>query len=347
MHYVGVDLHKKQSWFYIMDVNGKKISSKSIPNEPEMLKKYFKTIPDPFQLAVESTYNWYFFVDLAEQYADKVYLANSYELKAFAKRNKKTDKIDARLIADILRKGYLPKVYIAGKKTRELREFLRYRLNLTKDRNRVIVRLKVLLDKLGLNSSGDFTTEKALNNIDFSKIPSGYRCLAEKYIEQLKWYRKRIHQHRKELIEKVDMNQDIRNLISISGLGYFGASLVESEIGDIRRFKSFNRLCSYAGLAPRVHQSADNCYHGPLSKNRCKYLQWILIENSPHFVRAIPVAAEKFERIKKRKGYNTAKVAAARDMLKAIYHVLKEKRPFFTKKEELIRMQAASALSGV
>ncbi len=347
MYYAGVDLHKKRSWFYVMDANGKKISSKSISNEPEMLKKYFKTIPCPFRLAVESTYNWYFFVDLAGQYTDSVYLANSYELKAFAKRNKKTDKIDARLIADVLRKGYLPTVYISDKKARELKEFLRYRMNLTKDRSRIILRLKALLDKLGLISSGNFTTDKALDKIDFKKIPSAYRSLVKKYIEQLKWYRKKIYQHRKELIERVVRNEDIRNLITIGGLDYFSASLVNSEIGDIPRFKNFNRLCSYAGLAPRVHQSADSCHHGPLSKNRCKHLQWILIENCLHFVHAVPAAAEKFERIKKRKGFNTAKVAIARDMLKAIYHVLKEKRTFFTGKEKLIRTQAAPALSGV
>lgn len=75
---------------------------------------------------MESTYNWYFLVDMAEQYADTVYPANSYELKAFAKRHKKTDKIDARLIADVLRKGYLPTVTIPGKYIRNIKEILQY-----------------------------------------------------------------------------------------------------------------------------------------------------------------------------------------------------------------------------
>ena len=89
-----------------MDENGNKLDSKSIPNQPGCLKEYFAHIPKPFELAVEATYNSYFFMDIAKMYTDKAYLANSYELKAFAKRHKKTDKIDARLIADVLRKGY-------------------------------------------------------------------------------------------------------------------------------------------------------------------------------------------------------------------------------------------------
>src|SRR3989338_1934339 len=128
MYYVGADLDKEQTWFYIMDQNGNKVSSKSIANIPETLKQYFQTIPMPFTLAVEATYNWYFFMDIAEQFAEYVYLANSFELKAFAKRHKKTDKIDARLIADILRKGFLPMVFIPSREIRNLKELLHYRI---------------------------------------------------------------------------------------------------------------------------------------------------------------------------------------------------------------------------
>jgi len=348
MHYVGVDLHKERSWFYIMDENGNRLSSKSISNELKVLKEYFESIPKPFRLAVEATYNWYFFVDLAEEFADKVYLANSYELKAFAKRNKKTDKIDAKLIADILRKGYLPSVYIANKETRQLKESLRYRMNLVKDRSRVIYRLKALLDKLGLKVTADFTTIRALNNIDFSSIPNGYHSLVKKYSEQLAWYREKIWEYRKNLETELIKDRDIINLISIPGLSFFSAALIKTEIADISRFKNFNNLCSYAGLAPRIHQSANTLRNGPLSKNRCKNLQWILIENAIHFIHAMPNIAKKHELIKKRKGYNTAKVATARDMLKAVYHVLKEQRPFFKEyKDKSIRTHAAPALCGV
>jgi len=77
-------------------------------------------------------------------------------------------------------------------------------------------------------------------------------------------------------------------------------------------------------------------------------LQWILIENVIHFIKAMPKIAAKHDRIKQRKGYNTAKVASARDMLKVVYHVLKEQRPFFTEKtDKIYRTHAIPALSGV
>jgi len=348
MYYVGVDLHKETSWFYIVDSQGKKVDSKNIVNEREILKEYFEQIPKPFTLAVEATYNWYYFVDLAEEYAQKVFLANSYELKAFAKRHKKTDKIDAGLIAKILQKGFLPVVTIADQHTRQIRELLRYRMRLVSDRTRNISRLKALLDKLGINSNGDFTTFKKLKTIHGEKQPCIYRKLIENYTERVTELTQKINTMEKEIGAVSSSDFHMINLQSIPGIGHFSAALIKSEIIDISRFASFNRLCAYAGLAPRVSASANKIFHGPLNKNRSKHLQWILLENVYNFIKAIPTMQEKYVVLKGRKGHNTAKVALAREMLKIIYHILKEQRPFyFVQGKSKIQSVAAPALLGV
>jgi len=333
-YYVGCDLHKHSTWFYVADSSGKRIVSKSISNNPDNLHDFFKEIPKPFILAVETTYNWYFFVDIAEKYAETVYLANSYELKAFAKRNKKTDKIDARLIADVLRKGFLPDVFIPDKETRMTRELLRYRINIVNDRSRNIFRLKGLLDKLGENFAGNFATYKRLKEIPLESLIKNYRDIATGYIERIGFLLEKEHSSDK-LIEKAAIkDEDIRNLMTIPSLMYFSSTLIKSEIADIERFASFNRLCAYAGLSPRVHQSGDKCIHGPLNKNRRKYLRWILLEIVYHYVKADSARMQKFEHLKRRKCHNTAKVVMARDLLKVIYHILKEKRPYYIKESK-------------
>ena len=348
MYHVGVDLHKETSWFYVIDKDGKKFDSQNISNKPEILKQYFKQIPRPFTLAVEATYNWYYFVDMAEQYAEEVFLANSYELKAFAKRHKKTDKIDARLIAQILQKGFLPVVTIADQQTRQVRELLRYRINLVTERSRTIYRLKALLDKLGHISSGDFTTYKKLNNIVIEKLPTTYAKIVINYIERITELTQKLKNIEKEVVAVSYNDPDMSNLMSIPGIGSFSAALIKSEIIDISRFATFNRLCAYAGLAPRVSASANKTFHGPLNINRRKYLQWIVLENVYHFIKAIPNVNEKYLELKDRKGHNTAKVASGRKMLKIIYHVLKEQRAFyFDKQESKIQSVAATALCGV
>lgn len=347
MNYVGVDLHQKTSWFYVVDSQGKKLHSTNVTNTHSELKSYLHRIPKPFTLAVESTYNWYFFVDMTEQFAEKVYLANSYELKSFAKRHKKTDKIDARLIATVLQRGYLPVVTIADKKTRELREFLRYRMNLVRDRTRCISRLKSLLDKLGCNSFGDYTTYKALRSIEVGDVRGIYKDLIRRYREQIMELSKKIYETGKRLEAVCEEDVDISNLLTIPGIGYFSAALIKSEIIDISHFRSFNRLCAYCGLAPRVNISGNRISYGPLNVNRRKNLQWILLENAYHFIKGSWKREEKFERIKQRKGHNTAKVAMARDMLKIIYHVLKEKRSYYHSNKVEIQSVATAALPGV
>lgn len=352
MYYVGVDLHKQISWFYVLDSSGNKVDGINLPNNCDILKNYFEKIPKPFTLAVETTYNWYFFIDIAEKYAEKVYLANSYELKAFAKRHKKTDKIDARLIATVLYKGFLPTVTIANKHTRQIRELLRYRMKLVIDRSRNISRLKALLDKLGHISSGDFTTFKALENINIENLPDIYKSLIEKYRELIIHLSKKIREIEKEINALPNEDIDMCNLLPIPGIGPFSAALIKSEIIDIKRFNSFNRLCAYSGLAPRVSASANKIYHGSLNVNRRKNLQWILLENVKHFIDADPERIKKFCEIKSRKGHNTAKVALARDFLKVIYHVLKEQRPYYghktlAKHKSKIQSVAATALVGV
>lgn len=345
MNYVGVDLHKERSWFYVTDESGSKLDSKSISNQPNELKKYLLGIKKPFSLGVEATYNCYFFMDIAKMYTDNAYLANSYELKAFAKRHKKTDKIDAKLIADVLRKGYLPTVTMPDEAIRKIRAILRYRMNLVADRTRNITSLKAFFDKIGEDSTGDFTTHKRLRELKYFHLAIEYQKVISGYIKRIDDLTSHIAETERFLKEKASLDDDIINLISMPGLNYFSAALIKSEIIDVNRFSCFEKLCAYAGLAPRVSQSANKSTHGPLCSNRRKHLQWILLEVVWHFIRKQPDKLKKYEAISKRKNANTAKVAIARDMLKVIYHILKEKRPFY--KNEQIRSEAALALVGV
>lgn len=355
MKYIGADLHKEQTWFFILDQTGAKLLSKSIANKPEVLHHFFQSITGPFIVAVEATYNWYFFIDIAEQYAEKVFLANSYELKAFAKRHKKTDKIDARLIADVLRKGYLPSVFIPSKEIREMKEPLHYRINLVMDRSRNILRLKNVLDKLGIDSEGDYTTEKGLRTIPVDNFAPRYQFVIAGYIERISELTKRIAAMKRYMRDEFGSDTDIKNLITIPGIDYFSALLIKTEIADIQRFGCFNRLCAYAGLAPNVAQSGNKAaVHGGLMKNRRKMLRWILLETVFHFIRSCPERVQRYEQLKVRKGANTAKVIMARQFLNVIYNVLKKQRPYYRQEQPRpeqtgfqIQSVATAALSGV
>ena len=344
MNYVGCDLHKASTYFYVVNDQGKCILNKSIPNKLVLLHEFLASLPKPFELAVEATYNWYFFIDLVAEYTDKYYLTNPLYLKAFARRNKKTDKIDAKLIANILRVGYLPGVYIVDKDIRIQREVLRQRMKTIQDRCRIIFRLKALLDKLGEDSIGDFTTIKRLRAIETDHLKEEYKHIISEYREQIIALVQSEHRTDRVVTKLVHADLEAKLLLSIAGVGEFSALLIKSEIADITRFKKFDDLCSYAGLAPRVYQSGSKCITGALSKNRRKHLQWILLEISYFFIQGNERYKTKFERLKELKGHNKAKVVLARDLLKIIYRVLKTKTPYY---QENIRTMAPHAVCGV
>jgi transposase len=302
---------------------------KNILNLESDLRAFFQDIPRPFSLAFESTYNWYFFADLAYEFTDCVSMANPYELKAFAKRHKKNDKIDAHLIAKVLWQGFLPTATIADQSTRETRELLRSRISLVKDRSRNIIRLKSFLDKLGRPTQWSLTANAHLQRINTDGLSPTYVQIIDDYKDRIRYLNEKILAMKSSITNIVDKDQDMIHLQTIPGIGSFSAALIKSEIIHIQRFSCFNRLCAYAGLAPRTSSSAQKLFHGAINKNRRKHLQWILLENVYKFIKAIPGKCEKFERIKKLKNHNTAKVVLARDFLKIIYHVLKEQRPFY------------------
>lgn len=353
MYSVGIDLHKERAWYCVFNAEGRQVSHGSLPANPESFKKFFAELPQPFKMSVEATYNWYYVIDIAEEYAAEVNLADSYQVKAFAKRHKKTDKIDARLIAWLLHRGDLPTVAIPDREMRKKREVLRYRMRVVTDKTRNIVQLKALLDKVGQQGTGNFNTVKRRDEIRRMSVPEPYGEIVRRYLARIDQLCEEVKDLNTMIMLLAKKDDDVVSIMSIPGFDYFSALLIKAEIFDIKRFRSFSRLCAYSGLAPRVHGSGGHYYHGPLNTNRRKHLQWILLENAWHTMRKIPRLEQKYKALKKRKGSNTAKVAVARDVLKIIYKVLKERRPFYP---ELIRSNrtavqgqsaGASALIGV
>ena len=104
--------------------------------------------------------------------------------------------------------------------------------------------------------------------------------------------------------------------------------MIVSEIGDITRFPNAKKLCSYAGLVPSVYSSGGKTRHGNITKLGSKWLRWILIEQSQHFSKSCSRLERMYTRIAYKHGKNTARVAVAREMLKIIYSMLTNNRPF-------------------
>ena len=185
------------------------------------------------------------------------------------------------------------------------------------------------MSKLGQSINSTLTSSNHLQLIDTSNFPLTYVHIVEDYKERIAYQNLKLLKIKKSISTIIAADQDMIHLQTTPCIGFFSAALIKSKIMDINRFKSFNRLCAYAGLAPKTFSSAQKLYHGPINKNRRKHLQWILLENVYNFSQGTHEKNEKFERIKKNKNHNTAKVIMARDFLNIIFKVLKKQRPFY------------------
>ena len=130
-----------------------------------------------------------------------------------------------------------------------------------------------------------------------------------------------------ENIKKLaQMNADASLLLSVPGMGNYSALLIASEIGDISRFPSAKKLCSYAGLVPCVYSSGRRTRYGNITKQGSKWLRWILIELSHHFIQSSPRMKAFYAGIACRHGKNKARVAVTREMPKIICAMLTKRK---------------------
>jgi len=129
---------------------------------------------------------------------------------------------------------------------------------------------------------------------------------------------------------------DVKLLMGFTGIDYYSAMLLLSEMGPITRFPSAKKLVSYAGLAPSIRQSADHTVHGRITRDGNKYIRWILIEAAQNASRFDPKLRPFYLRVAARRGHQKAITAVARKMLVSIYHVLKRQEEYHGQRDELL-----------
>jgi Transposase and inactivated derivatives len=139
---------------------------------------------------------------------------------------------------------------------------------------------------------------------------------------------KEIDEISNKIKEIANDNEDAKLLMSIPGISFYSALFILSEIGDINRFPDSGHLVSYAGLAPSTRSSGNKVYHGPITKQGSSYLRWILTQVTWANIRKEPngTVGNFYSKLKKKKG--SAKASSKAKMLRIIYWVLKEHRPY-------------------
>jgi len=332
MRYLAVDYHKRFSQLCMMDKEGNVIKEGSIFNTKEALNKFLGYSKNGrLQAVLEASRNWTVMYDWLEELTDEVKLAHPLKVKAIAEAKVKTDKIDARTLAHLLRSNLIPEAYVPEKDTRKAKNILRQRMFFIKLRTMIKNRIQMILERHPQLNKPNFSDlfgsqgREWLNSLDLSSPDSK---LLKENLKLLDELNQRISstEYLINLLAKEDSR--IQRLQTIPGIGKFFSCLISYEIDRIERFKTPDKLCAYAGLIPSTYASAGKVFHGRIIKQGNKYLRWALIEAVWPAINKDLSLRLYYERMKKTKGSNIAKVACARRLLKIVYRVLSENRDY-------------------
>lgn len=325
MLYGGLDVHKNFCQAIVLTKDGELVKEGRIKSEKEDIEEFFCGL-EHMKIAFEATGSYEYFYDILDGLGYTVYLSHPLKTRLIAESRIKTDKIDARALADLLRSNLLPTSYVPPEEIRKLRHLVRRRIFLGRHRTKLKNQIHAELRRRNLKYSGpNVFTKAGIEWLQGLAIPAinSYLIIYEVVLKELKSV---------ELQIKIEgMNyEEVRLLTTIPGIGVYSALLIYSEIGDITRFGSEEKLFSYAGLIPSVHQSGENSYYGRITKQGSRHLRWILVEAVLVHVLHAPESniTRYYYRLKKKKPGNVATVATARKLLQVIYHMLKNEDEF-------------------
>lgn len=334
MVYAGIDLHKRFSQIAVIDQEGELLKSERVENNTEEFSEFLNEIGEPLEAVIEATGNWFWLLDLLEEGNIKTTLAHPLKTKAIASAKIKTDSIDAETLAQLLRTNLVPESYIATQKERELRDLLRYRWSLVRERTLLKNKIHSILAKfnLGLDFEGtDLFGKKGREHLTkktLTQLKPLYQRIVQEYLSLIDAYEKRVKKADKEVEKEAKLDRQTKLLLTIPGVGYQTALLLSVEIGNFTRFKSAKQVVGYVGLAPSTYASAGKTRHGRITKLGNPYVRWALVQTAHRIVRADPYLKEFYERITKRSGTKKAKVAVARKVLVSAYYMIERNQRY-------------------
>ncbi len=155
------------------------------------------------------------------------------------------------------------------------------------------------------------------------------------FLEHVECLNRQIKRLDLEILDEASHDEDVRLLLSMTGIGVYTALLIKSEIGDIQRFPNYKRLVSWAGLAPSLHQSGNVRFHGGITKQGSKTLRWAMVECARIAVRFDERMGSFYERVKHRRGDQKAIVAVACKMLKIVWFMLTRREPYESRRRRI------------
>src|SRR6478736_9715625 len=274
--YVGIDVHRKRSQVAVIDQDGEVLANRNVPNGTETVLGVIGGLPSGTPAAFEAAFGWGWLVELLEGYGFEPHMVHPLQCKAIASARLKNDKVDAAILAQLLRAGLLPEAWIAPPPVRQLRALLRHRASLvrlgTQQRNRI----HAVVADFGFDRSGSYLSGPGRGWLAGLELPAVSREIVTDALAVIDGLAPLTNRIDIELRQHAKTDPRVKTLTTLPGVGQFTALVMLAEIGDISRFGSARKLASWAGLTPTVRGSDLTVRHGHISKQGSAWLRWVM-----------------------------------------------------------------------
>jgi transposase len=313
--YIGIDLHKAFLQACALRPTGERQWEGRFPRTEEGIARLIARGVGPHStVAVEASGPTWAFVDALAPTGARVCVVDTRKTKLKAGYAAKTDRLDARRLADALRRESVVSIYIPPPAIRELREVCRGRHQLVRLRTRLapMIRALLLRQDAGEPPGTQLYAPRALAWLAQVQVSPEADCTLRR-LERV--YRAA---HTDASAADVAVKQRAATdpialaLDRLVGSGPVLAVTIRAEVGDIGRFAHGPALACYAGLVPRVDRSADRVYHGRITRQGSPWLRWALVEAARHAIKRPDAIGRWTRRLAVRKGVAKARVALAR-----------------------------------
>lgn len=330
--FVGVDLHKNLIVLCVMDKGRRVLETRRFACcQTAAIAEFFAAL-GTFELVVEATASYEWFVQLVESYADRVILAHPAKLRVIAESTRKTDKLDARVLAEFLALDMIPQAYRAGPRQRQHRRLVRQRHYLRRRITSVKNRLRRLLADYNADRPDLFSGKGRQAAAQLELLPAD-RFTFELLFKELEFHNGQlvaVEGEIKGFAKKAPQREaEARKLLAtIPGVGPVTVEAFLAEVGDVRRFGSQKKVAAYVGLAPGVRESVGRGRELRITKCGSGLLRWALGQATWRLVGKSARWQRIFEQIAKRRGKKKAIVAITRRLLCVMTSMLARGEPY-------------------
>jgi transposase len=328
--YGAIDLHSTNNVTVVIDEQDRVVYQKRLPNDLALVLKELSVYQSGLEgIVVESTYNWYWLVDGLMEQGYKLHLANTAAIQQYNGLKYTDDNSDARWLAHLLRLGVLPEGYIYPRADRPVRDLLRKRSQMVRQRTTNLLSIQNLLTR----NTGSSLNAKRVKGLDVQQVDElltnpdlalavkanlSVMLSADEQIEILE----------RTVTQRVKLRPQFCFLKTVPGIGEILALTIMLETGDIRRFATVGNFASYCRCVGSQKISNSKKKGKGNTKNGNKYLAWAFVE-AAHFAVRFNSKIKSFDQRKKAKTKGVVAIkAVAHKLCRACYYIMRDRVAF-------------------